>query len=308
MDSIKSPAGVTLKPLEIGLAEKKPYRDGYDRHGRMFRNQEFDACEQSLASYVIARSRGDTRLIGAPVFPRRLFSQSCMLVNADALIKHPTDLAGKKVAVNSLQTTLTVQAKGDLCSEYGVNLNDIDWFVQRAEELPLDTETQGSAKVIPASKRVEEMLIAGELDAYIHPSPPPMLLNHKRVRRLFENTRTEGGRYFRKYGYCPIMHLFVFPTTTVDREPWLPAAVMAMWEESKQQALAYYDDPGYGLMLFSREALEEQRLLLGSDPWTSGLTANRENLQRFIDYMVTQKLIEKSMPVATLFHESVQLT
>ena len=78
--------------------------------------------------------------------------------------------------------------------------------------------------------------------------------------------------------------------------------------KAKQQALACYDDPGYGLMLFSREALEEQRLLLGSDPWTSGLTANRENLQRFIDYMVMQKLIEKSMPVATLFHESVQLT
>ena len=131
---------------------------------------------------------------------------------------------------------------------------------------------------------------------------------HKRVRRLFENTRTEGGRYFRKYGYCPIMHLFVFPTTTVDREPWLPAAVMAMWEESKQQALAYYDDPGYGLMLFSQEALEEQRLLLGSDPWASGLSANRENLQRFINYMVTQKLIEESISIASLFHESVQLT
>ena len=49
------------------------------------------------------------------------------------------------------------------------------------------------------------------------------------------------------------MHLFVLPTTTVDREPWLPAAVMAIWEESKQQAFAYYD--------------EDQRLLLGSAPW-----------------------------------------
>jgi len=43
------------------------------------------------------------------------------------------------------------------------------------------------------------------------------------------------------------------------------------------------------------------------DEWT-GYTSYRENLQRFIDYMVAQKLIEKSMPVATLFHESVQLT
>ena len=61
-------------------------------------------------------------------------------------------------------------------------------------------------------------------------------------------------------------------------------------------------------MLFSQEALEEQRALLGSDPWTSGLSTNRDNLQRFIDYMVTQKLIEESISIASLFHESVQLT
>ena len=85
-------------------------------------------------------------------------------------------------------------------------------------------------------------------------------------------------------------------------------APTAMWEEAKQQALAYYDDPGYGLILFSQEALEEQRVLLENNPWPSGLSANRENLQIFIDSMVTQKLIEKSIPVATLFHKSVQLT
>lgn len=100
MGAVTPPVGFELRPLEVGLAEAKPYRDGMDRHERMFRNHEFDICEQSLSSYIVAKSRGDL-LTAAPVFPRRLFSQSCMFVNADAGIGKPADLIGKRVGINS---------------------------------------------------------------------------------------------------------------------------------------------------------------------------------------------------------------
>ena len=92
MDAVTAPDGVELQPLEVGLVDPDAYRDGADRHGRMFRDQEFDVCEQSLASFIIARSRGDVSLVAAPVFPRRLFSQLCMFVNVDAGIETPRDL------------------------------------------------------------------------------------------------------------------------------------------------------------------------------------------------------------------------
>ena len=306
MNAVTPPDGVELQPLEVGLVNPQSYRDGADRHGRMFRDQEFDICEQSLASYVIARSRGDTSLTAAPVFPRRLFSQLCMFVNVEAGIETPRDLIGKRVGINSFQTTLCVLAKGDLKYEYGVAWEDVHWFLQRDEELPWQPGDGISLNRIPAGKDAARMLAEGELDAYFHPSPPPLVYERTdRIRPLFSDSRSESIRYFHKLGYCPIMHVMVFPTRVVEEAPWLPRATIEMWEEAKEKTLSYYADPGYSLLLFSRNELDAQREALKSDPWVSGLAANRANLERFIEYMVDQRLIERPIAVESLFHESV---
>ena len=306
MDGVAAPHGVELRPLEVGLVNPESYRDGADRHGRMFRDHEFDICEQSLASYIIARSRGDASLTATPVFPRRLFSQLCMFVNVDAGIETPRDLAGKRVGINSFQTTLCVLAKGDLKFEYGVPWEEIHWFVQREEELPWRSDGSISLRKVPAGTDAARMLVEGGLDAYVHPSPPPLIHERTdRVRRLFSDSRQESIRYFNKLGYCPIMHVMVFPRRVVDEAPWLPAATIEMWEQAKDKALSWYADPGFSLLLFSRNELDAQRRALRSDPWVSGLSANRANLERFMEYAADQKLIDEPVPVESLFHESV---
>jgi 4,5-dihydroxyphthalate decarboxylase len=57
----------------------------------MLDHREWDACEFSLSSYLMAKARG-APLTAVPVFPRRLFSQSQMYINARAGIKEPRDL------------------------------------------------------------------------------------------------------------------------------------------------------------------------------------------------------------------------
>src|SRR5687768_18166397 len=103
--------GVNLVALEVGQSE--PLKHGRDRHERMLQHGEFDICELSLSSYLIAKSRG-MPFIAIPVFPRRLFSLSQMWVSAHAAIHSPQDLIGKKVGLSTFQTTLSVLAKGDL--------------------------------------------------------------------------------------------------------------------------------------------------------------------------------------------------
>ena len=109
--------------------------DGGRRHERMLLHREFDVCELSLGSYVMAKSRG-AQLTAIPVFPRRLFSHSQMYVNAQAGINGPTDLIGKRVALRSFQTTLSVLAKGDLSSEYSVPLESVTWVTTADEPVP----------------------------------------------------------------------------------------------------------------------------------------------------------------------------
>jgi len=62
---------IDLEVLQVG--QSSPLKHGQDRHERMLQKGEFDLCELSLSSYLIAKSRG-MPFTAIPVFPRRLFS------------------------------------------------------------------------------------------------------------------------------------------------------------------------------------------------------------------------------------------
>ena len=304
MGTVAAPEGVAFRALEVGVGFDPGRRDGIDRHGRMFRDREFDICEQSLASFIMSRSRSED-FIATPVFPRRLFSQNCMFVNVDAGIEAPIDLVGKRVGVWSFQTTLCVLAKGDLKAEYGVPWQEIDWYIQYHEELPWAAEGV-SIQDIPDGKDAGRMLVDGELDAMFHPLPPSAVLaNPDRVRRLFPDARAESIQHFRKFGYCPIMHLLSFPRALVEAEPWLPRAMIDCWEDAKRKTVAFYEDPAYSMLVFARNEFEWQRDAMGADLFPSGLAANRANLEQFIGYLADQRLIDEPMPVELLFDDSV---
>ncbi len=305
MGSIAPPDGFEWHALEVGLPNAPARRDGTNRHTRMFRDREFDICEQSLASYIMSKSRGGP-FTATPVFPRRLFSQNCIFVNVDAGIESPRDLRGKKVGINSFQTTLSVQAKGDLKVDYGVPWEDVHWFVQYDEELAWENSAGLSIERIPAGKTIGKMLVDGELDAMFHPLPPAeTTAQSDRVRRLFQDPRGEATAYFQRHGYCPIMHVMVMPLDLVEQEPWIPMATLTLWEEAKNKTAAFYDDPSYSLLLFGRNEFERQREIFGDDPWPSGLAANRPNLERFISYLADQGLIDAEISVESLFDISV---
>jgi 4,5-dihydroxyphthalate decarboxylase len=115
--------GIDLQVVHVTVEE--------GRHERMLNHREWDACELSLGSYIMAKTRG-APLTAIPVFPRRLYSQPQMYVNTAAGITEPRDLIGKRVGLRSFQTTLSVLAKGDLQHEYGVPLDQVIWVTSAA--------------------------------------------------------------------------------------------------------------------------------------------------------------------------------
>jgi len=74
------PEGIDLRVVHVTV-------EG-GRHERMLDHWEWEACELSLGSYMMARARG-APLTAIPVFPRRLYSQSQMYVNTAAGIAWP---------------------------------------------------------------------------------------------------------------------------------------------------------------------------------------------------------------------------
>lgn len=303
MGSVQAPERLVLRPYEVGMAP--PRRDGIDRHRRFLEHKEFDIAETSLSSHIIATSRG-APFVAIPVFPRRLFSQNHIFVNVDSGIEAPKDLIGKKVIIRTFQTTMSVLALGDLKFDYDAPWEEIRWIVADDEVLPMDDAAKGiEVQRISLDTDVGRMLIEGEADAMIHPHPPPAVLEATdRVRTLFPNRRAESLRYFAKHGYYPIMHVIAFHKELIDAEPWLAVAVMDMWKEASEQARAFYEDPGYATLAFARNDLEDEIEAMSGNPWTSGIEANRKNLECFIEYSHDQRLIDAPVRVGDLFHES----
>lgn len=306
--TVTPPAGITLRTLEVG--ESSVHRDGTDRHERMLKHLAFDIAEMSASSFITAVGRDPhLPLVGIPVIPRRFFSAGQIYVSAKSAIRTPADLTGKTVGLHAFQTTLSLLAKGDLKFEYGVPWEGINWLCMRQEIMPLELGDDVSVKVIPPGKDIGVMLCEGEIDALISPQPrKSMLARPGEYRRLFPDVHAEELRYFRKYGYFPIMHLVVLKRELVERAPELPRELMRLFDEAKQLAYTYYEDSNYSLLVDGRILFEQQRLAFGDDPWPNGLRANRAAIERLIAYAHDQRLIAAPFPAERLFDPSTHDT
>lgn len=308
-DTVKPPNGVILKPLEIG--ESSLNRDGTGRHVQMLNNGAFDIAEMSMSSWItsLGREKQNVALTGLPIFPRRLFSMGQIYVNVDSGIETPADLLGRTVGLHSFQTTLSLLAKGDLKVEYGLPWEKINWVCMRSEAVPIDVGPDVMIKKIPEGADIGVMLCNGEIDALITPQPrESMLARPDRYRRLFPNVHDEEVRYFKKYGFLPIMHLVVLKTELVEQYPDLVPGLLRMFEEAKELAYSYYEDSNYSLLADIRLLFEQQQNDFGVDLWPNGFKKNRKNLEQFIAYSHDQRLIAESFSPERLFHPSTLTT
>lgn len=196
-----------------------------------------------------------------------------------------------KVALSSFQTTLSLLAKGDLKFEYDVPWEEIHWFVTTEEKVRFELKRDVRIDRLPEDVDLGELLEKKEIDAFFMPHPPKSVMNGSRkARRLFADTPGEELRYFQKYGAFPIMHVLVIHEALADREPWLPAALMAAYGRSMKISEDYYSDPNWSRLAWGRHYFERERELL-RNAWPIGFSANRATLERFIMYSHDQGLI-----------------
>jgi 4,5-dihydroxyphthalate decarboxylase len=303
--TVKPRDGVTLNALQVG--QSAPARDGLDRHGRMLKG-EFDVAEFSMSTYLMAIDR-KLPVTGVPVFPRRLFSAGLFYVHADSDLHKPADLKGKRVAIRTFQTTLSMLAKGDLKFEYGVPWEDIHWLLEDQEKIAFEPKPGLRIENLPPGTDVGLLLRDRKVDAVIQPHPPrSMTSGAVPMRRLFADPDAEELRYFKKHGNFPIMHILAIRRELAEREPSLPKTLMAMFADARAIAEDYFSDPNWSSLAFGRRYFEREKTMFGKDIWPTGLAANRANLERFMMYSRDQGLIRGDFTVDDLFAPSVRDT
>ncbi len=316
LDGSVSPEGIELVPTVAHPSEL---------FWRQLRYGEFDVCEMSLSSLFIAHSQGSD-LVALPVFPSRRFFHTELDAHVDAGIKHPRDLAGKRIGVGEYQQTAALWLRAVLEHDFGVSQYDVEWYMERSTDLSHGgatgfTPPPGiSFHRIPPDRSLASMLLDHELDAaFVRPNRRVAQLNFiERSQRhvggdwsklvpAFGDGIDEGARFFASHGFIPINHTYVVRGELLRRHPWIALNLCAAFLVAKNRARRRDFESIPLNLVFRWEYLERTRQVLGDDPFPYGLAANRAVLEQMIGYSHEQGLIPEVFSADDLFADSTRL-
>jgi 4,5-dihydroxyphthalate decarboxylase len=285
---------------------------------RQLRYSEFDVSEMSVSSLMVARSKGDERFVGIPVFTTRMFFHTTTLVRRDARIESPADLKGKRVGVPEYQQTAALWSRGVLQHEFGVHPKDMEFWMERPPSRSHGGATgfkppEGvTVNQIPPEKSIGSMMLSGELDAVIFYLLDRNLIDrstldlrsHPEIKPLFPDPLAEGVRFYRKTGLYPINHGMVIKRELAERHPWALTNILKAFNEAnalaEQQRMAhieYHVETG----LIAAEAGKA----LHTPIISHGIAANRHVLETIAQYSVEQGLTPRPMKLDEIFAASM---
>ncbi len=305
LDGTVKPDGIDLIPTILHPSEL---------FWRQLHFAEFALSEMSVSSFMIVTGLGDQRFVGVPIYTTRRFYHTAILVRRKAGIETPADLKGKRVGVPEYQQTAALWARGVLQHEFGVNPQDMEFWMERTPD-----KSHGGAtgfkpppgvtvNQIPADKSMGSMLLAGELDAALHylsgnnlvDRSRADLINNPDFKYLFPDSVAEGVRYFRKTGIYPINHQAVVRRDVYDKEPWVAQNLLKAFIEAndianqrRQQHVEYHLAAG----------------LLTGDAKTPivrhGIKANRHVIETIAQYSLEQGLTKRLIKLDEIYAPNV---
>ena len=299
-DGTIQPEGIALNYIRMRPAET---------FWRMLNNQEFDASEMSLSSYAILRSQGDTRFIALPVFPSRIFRQSCVYVHARSGIGRPEDLKGKRFGAADYQMTAAVWVRGFLRHDYGVQPEDLKWVVGAPVRAGVNIPERVSIEHVGPDRSLDQMLDDGEIDALLGVTFPRSFLNgSKHVRRLFADHRRVEEDYFRRTGIFPIMHTLVLKTSLFEAEPWVAISLYKAFVQARQlnDQHLYDTDALHAGLPWLIDEIEASRRIFGKEIWNYSVEGSRPTLEALLQYLDEQGLSARKMNVEELFVPNIR--
>lgn len=293
-EGLVQPDGIALTVLSLEAAR--------DRTFRIERSLQCDLSEFNAPGYFMARDRGYP-IAALPIYPHRRFRHGFVFVNAHKGISKPVDLIGGRIGVGYFTPAANIWLRGILEEFFGLPHRQVRWITKQPEDIHFTPAPGLQVERDTSSLSLDELLLEGEIDALIAPSfPEAFVQGDPRIARLFPNYQELERAYYRQTGIFPIMHVLTIKQEIVERYPWVPDNLAYAFNEAKRLAYERLRNPRVLPLAWFQSAWEEQRQLLGPDPWQYGLgAANRHNLETILRYTQEQGLLSRSYSVDELF-------
>ena len=193
----------------------------------MVREQAFDVCEMAIVTYLMAKAHGKP-LVLLPATMLGRFQHAYALYNPGRGTLGPSDLEGKRVGIRSFTTTTGAWIRGILANDYGVNLDNIKWVTF---EDPHVAEYVDTTERAPKDKKIQQMLLDGELDAVLGETS-----DNPELKPLFPDPAAEAARWYARRGVVPVNHLVVATEKLARSRPDVVAGVYDLLKRNKAQA------------------------------------------------------------------------
>lgn len=260
-------------------------------HDQVAHGKGCDINEYNGGHYVVQKAHGRDDITAIPVFLHRRFRHGFIYINTNKGITRASDLAGRRVACRSIGAAAAYWMRGHL-EEHGAPHRSITWVIQDPDEASEQAPSSTKIEVVPKGKNVEQMILDGEVDAIIMPNVSAAhAQGDPRIARLWPDYKEVELDYYRRTGFFPIMHVTTVPTEIVQKYPWVVESLTLAFEEAKQLAMKRVANPRNVPLAFWRTYWEEERAMLGDDPWQYGLSdLNKRNYDTLVGFVHDQVL------------------
>ena len=276
-------------------------------HERMSRYGEYDACEYSMGSYLVARAHDSDWLQAIPFFVRRMFAHRFCFIRAGSGITRPSDLKGGRIGLLGYQNSLALIVKGMLMHSYGLPVTEVTWVTTREERVIGKLPPNLKIERAPAGMRLEDLLLAGEIDALVEPDLPEAWIQEKgTAARLFPDCEREERAYYESTRIFPIMHPLVVKKEILDRDPWVATSLHEAFMRSRRLYSELMQQPHRLSLVWNK--VEEERRFFGKDPFYQGLRENRHDVGSMIQFAEEQGMLPRPLGVDELFTENTRGT
>jgi 4,5-dihydroxyphthalate decarboxylase len=244
------------------------------------RDAKYDVAELAIVTYIQAKAAGKPYILLPAVLVSR-GQHHTIGYNPERGALKPSDINGKRVGVRAYTVTTGTWVRGILASDYGVNLDSVEWVTFEDPHVAEYTDPP-AIKRAPEGKEIGKMLLDGEVSAAILGDKFP----DPRLKQLIPDAEGAAKKWAERHGGIPINHMVVVREDLSRSRPDIVKEVFRTVYESKKAAGL----PDGGAM----------------DPYRFGVEACRPILEIIIDFCFQQKLIPRRFTVDELFDDNTR--
>jgi len=279
------------------------------RHERMFHYGEYDACEFSMSSYLVARGQDIDRLQAIPFFPRRMWGHKFCFIKTGSDIKKPSDLKGGRIGLRSYENTLALVTKGMFMNSYNLDVGDVTWVVVNKSHVGFKLPTHIKVEFIEGKRKLEDLLVEGKVDAEVEPNlPQRWICGEGTVKRLFPNFEEEERAYYKNTGIFPIMHPVVVKKEILERDPWVATSLYEALLATRKSYDEFMEQPHRLSFAWAQSYLEEEKKFFGKSPFYQGFRENYNDVENLIKFADQQGMLGRKLTVEELFTKNTLST